>query len=173
MNTSADPCEDFFEYTCGGWVAKNPLPDDKTRISTFDQLADGAKSILKTELEQPKAMTGTVNKAKDYYASCMDTEAIDAAGTAPLDALLADMGLATPLASMTAVPAALAKLHTAGGSACFNLYVGSDDHNSSSNAVFVSQSGLSLPSRDYYVDKVRTSHSVNVRFVLSLCRWHF
>ena len=151
MNTTVDPCVDFFEYTCGGWVAKNPLPDDKTRISTFDQLADSAKSILKTELEHPAAFTGTVTKAVDYYASCMDTEAIDAAGVAPLTALLADVGLAAPLAAMSGVPAALAKLHNAGGSALFNLYVGSDDHDSSSNAVFVSQSGLSLPSRDYYI----------------------
>jgi predicted metalloendopeptidase len=155
MNTTVDPCVDFFEYTCGGWIQKNPLPDDKTRISTFDQLADAGKTILKRELESNTA-SGTVQKAVRYYAACMDTDAIDSAGAAPLDELLADVGLTlaeVPLTAMSAVPYSLARLHNRGGSALLDLYVSGDDHDSTSNAVFVSQGGLSLPSRDYYIDK--------------------
>lgn len=153
MNTSVDPCEDFFEYTCGGWRVKNPLPDDKTRISTFDQLATAGKMVLKNELES-NAGSGTAGKAVRFYAACMDTEAIDEAGVEPLDRLLESTGLAgLPLAAMSAVPGVAANLHNTGGSALFSLYVGGDDHNSTINAVFISQSGLSLPSRDYYIGK--------------------
>lgn len=155
MNTSVDPCVDFYEYTCGGWMEKNPLPDDKTRISTFDQLADAGKAILKRELESGFG-TGTVQKAVRYYAACMDTDTIEDAGVGPLADLLDDLGLSLaqlPLDTETAVPATLARLHGTGSPALFNLYVSGDDHDSTNNAVFVGQSGLSLPSRDYYIGK--------------------
>ncbi|KAJ3319102.1 Endothelin-converting enzyme 2, partial [Gonapodya sp. JEL0774] len=60
LNTKVSPCEDFYEFACGGWVAKNPIPDAKSRISSFDVLSDNNKRILRTILESPYTVSASV-----------------------------------------------------------------------------------------------------------------
>src|ERR1700746_4057023 len=88
MDKSVDPCVDFFEYSCGGWIKKNPIPPHQTSWSVYSKLEDDNKLILRDILESAaKADTSrdaTNQKIGDYYAACMDESAIERAGVAPL-----------------------------------------------------------------------------------------
>ena len=92
MDTSVDPCADFFAYSCGGWIKKNPIPPDQTSWSVYSKLEDDNKAILREILESAATPAGDRDAVKqkigDYYAACMDEKAINAAAIKPLQPVL-------------------------------------------------------------------------------------
>ena len=87
MNTSADPCNNFWEYACGGFLSKNILPGDKSRLSEFDVADEEIYVVLKNQLESQSAVSNpkllkngkvrpAIQKSIDFYAACMDEEAL-------------------------------------------------------------------------------------------------
>ncbi len=81
LDTTVDPCTDFFEYTCGGWLKKNPIPPDKTSWGAVAKLADDNKVLLRQILEEAAAggpgRDPVKQKIGDYYAACMDEKAVE------------------------------------------------------------------------------------------------
>src|SRR4051812_10456988 len=74
LDKTANPCDDFYQFACGGWRAKHAIPSDRPAYGRFDELQDRNNEILKAILEDA-AKTGSgaeVRKIGDYYASCMD-----------------------------------------------------------------------------------------------------
>lgn len=94
MDTTADPCQDFFQYACGGWVQKHPIPDSKSRWTQFDILRDELTEILKVILKEPLNPNDAkpVNEAREMYAACTNTALLDETGLKPLTDLLALFG---------------------------------------------------------------------------------
>src|SRR5580704_10196122 len=88
LDRSADPCIDFYKFSCGGWMAANPLPGDQARFGTFDQLQDRNRNVLRAMLEKASAdnpgRSAQDQKIGDFYFACMDQKGIDAKGTAAL-----------------------------------------------------------------------------------------
>ena len=88
LDRSVDPCVDFYKFSCGGWMAANPLPADQARYGTFDQLQDRNRALLRKMLETASAEKpgrGALDqKMGDFYYACMDEKAINARGTAAL-----------------------------------------------------------------------------------------
>src|SRR3954471_13734178 len=88
LDKTADPCVDFYQFTCGGWRAKNPLPDDKSRWGRYDEMAERNREKLRTLLEE--AATGSSTRTQlarqvgDYYAACIDEPAANRKGVAPI-----------------------------------------------------------------------------------------
>ena len=172
MNKSVDPCDDFYEYTCGGWIQHNPIPDDKARYSTFSQLYEQNENVLRRILDQAASnilttknvlATSAKEKAIYVYKSCMDVEAIESEGSKPLAPVMAVLtnwrptnGLSQPLDNgpdRIKLAQVMANLWDLGVEPFLSSGVGADDKNSTRNVMFVSQGGLSLPSRSYYVGK--------------------
>src|SRR5215469_4038766 len=86
MDTSVDPCVDFFAYSCNGWIKKNPIPPDQSRWSAYAKLEDENRLQLRGILEEAAEAAERPayrQKIGDYYASCMDEKTIDAAGASP------------------------------------------------------------------------------------------
>ncbi|MGB8846881.1 MAG: M13 family metallopeptidase N-terminal domain-containing protein, partial [Terracidiphilus sp.] len=88
MDTTADPCVNFYQYACGNFSKLYPIPSDKRGYGSFDIVLDYTQNILKGLLDQvaQKSVQHSANEQKigDYYASCMDEDAIDAKGLKPL-----------------------------------------------------------------------------------------
>src|SRR5690348_5093352 len=85
LDRKTDPCVDFYQFACGGWVAANPLPPDRRAYGRFAELQDRNFDILRRVLESPSPNAGVdARKAADFYAACMDEAAIERKGLAPI-----------------------------------------------------------------------------------------
>src|SRR6516165_3066680 len=87
LDKSADPCVDFYQYACGGWMKNNPVPADQASWGRFNELAERNRVVLREILENAaKSTNRTPNEQKigDYYAACMNEDAINKKGLAPL-----------------------------------------------------------------------------------------
>ncbi|XP_065496464.1 neprilysin isoform X2 [Caloenas nicobarica] len=160
MDTSAEPCNDFYQYACGGWLKRNVIPETSSRYSNFDILRDELEVVLKDVLDTPSSNDITaVQKAKTLYRSCVNETTIDSRGGKPLISLLPDISdwpVATTNwessygAAWTA-ETAIAQLNSRyGKKVLINFFVGTDDKNSTAHIIHIDQPGLGLPSRDYY-----------------------
>lgn len=160
MDTTAEPCDDFYQYACGGWLKRNVIPETSSRYSNFDILRDELEVVLKDVLDTPSTDDITaVQKAKTLYRSCINETTIDSRGGTPLLSLLPDVS-EWPVATTdwessygTAWTAetAIAQLNSRyGKKVLINFFVGTDDKNSTAHIIHIDQPGLGLPSRDYY-----------------------
>ncbi|GAC1511689.1 MAG: M13 family metallopeptidase [Terriglobales bacterium] len=150
MDTSVDPCSDFFTYSCGGWLKKNPIPPDQTSWSVYSKMADENKIILRDILERASAPgqsdDAAGKKIGDYYAACMDDKAIEAAGIGPLKPDFERIERLQSKREIAPVTAALID-----DNALFNFRSDQDFKNSSQVIAEADQGGLGLPDRDYYL----------------------
>ncbi len=91
MDTSVDPCVNFYQYSCGGYLKQTPIPADESSYGQFNELSDQNQLVLKGILEKAAAggsgRTANEQKIGDYYATCMNVEAVNKAGLKPLQPL--------------------------------------------------------------------------------------
>jgi putative endopeptidase len=167
MDKSVSPGVDFARYAWGNWRQTNPIPADKARWHSFNELAlynqTGLKGILETVAARSHEPGSVEQKVGDFYASAMDTAAIDAAGTKPI---ATDLAQVDAIETMDDLAKTLAALHNQGVGGFFVVRVGADDKNSSMNILQAGQAGLSLPSRDYYFDpKFETTRAAFIEHI--------
>nr|MBE6191469.1 M13 family metallopeptidase [Rikenellaceae bacterium] len=154
LDPSIAPNEDFYQYATGGWQAKHPLKPEFARYGSFDVLRENNEiriNDLFSAMAKTTAEPGTVEqKISDLYKMGLDSVRLNNEGTAPLASDLATIEAITDRASLAA---AVAAIHTSVGNPLFGLYVTSDLMNSSMNTLYISQSGLGMGDRDYYLDE--------------------
>ncbi|MGZ4888944.1 MAG: M13 family metallopeptidase [Candidatus Angelobacter sp.] len=151
LDKSADPCVDFYQFACGGWIKNNPIPADHPIWSRFGELAERNRTVLRGILEDSaKATKRSANEQKigDYYASCLDEDSINKKGIAVLKP---EFDRIAGLKDKAGLPALLAHLHGESIDALFNFYSGADFKNAKEVIAQADQGGISLPDRDYYL----------------------
>ena len=153
LDKTVDPCQDFFQYACGGWVKANPIPSDRARWARFSELDEKNTAALRGILDDARAGKSTdptMQRLGAFYGACMDEAAVEAGGTAAIDPLLKQ---AAEVKDAKGVAAALIALHQVGVYAVFDHATEADFADSTVNVLFVDTNGLGLPDRDYYLDK--------------------
>lgn len=152
MDLSVRPQDDFFRYVNGRWADNTPIPADQSSHGTFAILRERAQESVRAIIEgeaRAKAAAGTTSqKVGDLYQSYMDEARIEALGITPLKDELSAIARIT---SSSELPAAFARAARLGVRLPFSVNVGADQRNSDQYAVQVSQSGLGMPDRDYYL----------------------
>jgi putative endopeptidase len=149
IDHSVSPCKNFYQFACGNWINKNPIPADRGRWTRFDVLTELNLQKLRVILEQAAAGSDpATRKLGDFYASCMDEAAIEAKGLAALAPELARIDAVTGLDGL---PALLAHEHTNGARAFFTFSSTEDNADATKVIAEVDQGGLGMPDRDYYL----------------------
>ena len=151
LDRGADPCVDFYQFSCGGWTRNNPIPADQPIWGRFNELAERNRAILRGILETAAASakrTPTEQKIGDYYASCMDEAAINQKGIA---ALKPEFDRINAVKSKAELINEIAHLHGLGVGVFFGFGSGPDFKNAKVEIAQADQGGLSLPERDYYL----------------------
>ncbi len=151
MDRTVDPCKDFYEYACGGWLARTKIPSDRGGWGRFDELEEENAARLREILDELAAGKGDaqLRKAGDFYAACMDEAAVESRG---LVGLRAEWERLEAVKDPASLAAAVGRLHAAGFDPLFSLHADQDMKDSSQVVGSLVQGGLSLPDRDYYTN---------------------
>jgi len=149
MDRNIDPCVDFFAYSCGGWIKKNPIPADQSSWDTYSKMQDENLSQLRGILEAASVSdakrNGVDQKIGDYYASCTDEKAIEAKGAALLHLSLERIAKISSKAELADAAAAMID-----DNVLFRFDSIQDFRDANQVIADTDQGGLGLPDRDYY-----------------------
>jgi endothelin-converting enzyme/putative endopeptidase len=153
MDRSADPCVDFYQYSCGGWMKRNPIPPDQPGWDVYSKLDQDNQRFLWGILDDlgrnTSGRSANQQKIGDYFAACMDESAIEKLGADPLKPYLDQIN---GLTSKQQLPSLLAEMHLrTEGSGMFFGFSSAQDYGDSTQVIaFATAGGLGLPDRDYY-----------------------
>jgi len=172
MDRSVRPQDDFYQFVNGNWQRNTQIPADRSVFGSFITLADRSDSAIHAILDEAVAARGAARgsdtqKLGDLYASYMDSARIEAAGFTPIKA---DLDRIAAVRSRDQLPAIFASFARMGVSSPFGVFVRQDGKQSDRYAVYVAQSGLGLPDRDYYSSQDAKLQAARAAYVAYLTR---
>jgi putative endopeptidase len=166
LDPSVPACVDFYQHANGGWLARNPIPEDQSRWGISQEMRERNYLLLREILDEAAASgaePGTNRqKVGDFWATGMDTEAIEKAGASPLQK---DLETIAAIDSLEKLQAYLRQLHAEGTALLFDLSVFPDLKQSDRYLVYATQGGLGLPERDYYTREDAESVALRRQYV--------
>ena len=162
LDPTVKPGTDFFNYSCGGWIKKNPIPPSERGWGIANLVMDETYGQLRGICEAAAvsgAAHGTVDqKVGDFWATGMDSAAVEAAGAAPMQPYFDQIAA---IRSRGDLLNTIAKLRVDGIGTLYSMFVAQDERNSEKYVIHLYQGGLGLPNRDYYFKS--DSNTVRVR----------
>jgi putative endopeptidase len=176
LDRTCKPCDDFFQFAVGGWLKSNPIPEDYSSWGVSQELELRNQRQLKEILEAAAANTAAAQgsneqKIGDFYASCMDTSAVEAQGLKPLQG---ELDRISDIHDRSGLISVGAHLQTAGAGVLFTFVSDQDFKDSTSVIGEANQGGLGLPDRDYYTreddksKKLREQYEQHIAKMLAL-----
>src|SRR5947209_15329907 len=167
--SSIDPtckaCDDFAQFATGGWKKNNPIPADRTNWARFVKLSQDNQNVVRGIVEESAAAHAApgsnTQKVGDFYASCMNMTARNAAGVGPIRPLL-DRIDATAAADL---PATLAQLPAMFVGGFFNAGPRVDLRDADSTLIGIGQGGLGLGDRDFYLKDDAKTQAIRDAYV--------
>jgi len=171
IDKTADPCTDFYQYSCGNWVKNNPVPADQVRWArSFSLLGERNRYLLWQELDSAATSPKSPLEKQygDYFAACMNTGLIEQKGLKPLEPAFQRIAALKDAHQLAAVASEL----EAEGSpmTLFDFGVEQDEKDSSKQIAAVGQAGLSLPDRDYYIVDSKRFQDIRKQYVEHLTK---
>jgi len=153
LDRTVSPCDDFYTYTSGSWQKTHPLPSTYSRYGRFEEVAernrDRLRAILETSAKATDAAPGSnAQKIGDFWAACTNDAAIEAAGTGPIRDELQRIDA---IQTRDDVVREIHRLLVRGAGPLFRLSAQNDQKNSTAVIAAITQGGLGLPDRDYYL----------------------
>lgn len=172
LDKTCAPCEDFYQFANGNFLAKNPVPAAYPRWGSFDILADNNRQTLRGILEDAARNTdapagGSEQLSGAFYAACMNEARVEQQGAAPLDGHLARINDIKDLRGLQAV---VADFHNQGVPTLFTFFSLPDAKNSTQVIGQLGQGGLSLPNRDYYTKTDEKSQKIREEYLAHVTR---
>ncbi len=177
MDRAVRPQDDFFRYTQGTWLKDVDIPSDRASWGAFniaqDRVEQQIRAIIEGAAAAKNAPAGSdAQKMGDFYTSFVDEQRRNQLGLAPLKSELARIAALTDKRALAALMARLARI---GADAPLDMYVGQDNKDSTRYIVGISQSGLGMPDRDYYLaaddarlKDIRASYGAHIAKMLAL-----
>lgn len=156
IDTSIRPQDDFFQFVNRTWLNQHPIPDSETRWGTFNVLRENSWNAMRTiyqDLQQQNPADGSIEQlAKDFYYTGMNYASFEPQHLATVNRLVASINAVSTTSDLSRV---IGQLHALDIDCLWGVYVDSDHDDSTKHILYFAQSGLTLPDRDYYLDKSR------------------
>lgn len=174
LDKSVRPADDFFTFATGGWQKRNPLPAAFSRFGSFDQLQENNNKRINTilsDLLKKRGKEGTVEKKLgDFYRLAMDSVRRNKEGVSPVRPLLDEMEEAKTLSDLRAIQL---KYVVFGYGVSFDYGFDADEKNAKMNILNISQGGLTLGQKEYYLDNDRATSDIRNayrKFIVNMFR---
>ncbi|MCZ6507507.1 MAG: M13 family metallopeptidase [Acidobacteria bacterium] len=175
MDETVEACDDFYQYANGTWLATNTIPAEHSSWGISSEMRERNYELLRDILEESALadVAGGSNRQKvgDFWSTGIDTQSIEAAGLAPIEA---DLARIDAIASRDDVTAIVRDLHLEGTTVLFEMAIFQDLKDSEQYIAYAIQGGLGLPDRDYYTredeesSELREKYSAHVSRMLQL-----
>ncbi|XP_057301870.1 neprilysin-4-like isoform X2 [Hydractinia symbiolongicarpus] len=176
LDKSVNPCDDFYQYACGGWLSKNPIPNGKSEISTISQLQERLFKIEKSILENKENATLDSEAKKNMFRlfeSCMDVKGKNKLGTTPMANLIKKLGgfkkVTFDVSDASRTNALMQKVFKeASVSPLFEFTVGPDLKHSTNNIIKFGHPGSAFFEKEDFENKRYGFQNMYERFMLQL-----
>ena len=171
IDATVDPCNDFYKFACGKFAANHPIPADQPEVDQFYALYNVNTQALNGILNKAAAggagRSPDEQKIGDFYKACMDTDAIDAKGLAPVEPLLKEIDALT---DRDQLPALVGKLQRIGVNVFFGYGEQQDFKDATKQIAMVIQGGLGMPEKDYYLRTGAKDETLRQQYVAHVAK---